>query len=268
MDPSSGVSLLICSILAHASSEVRAPFGVCSLVADVIMSIDLNETLRNNLDGVRGAIRAACERSGRDPREVTLVAVTKYAQPEWIRGLYDLGCREFGESRPQQLVQRAAQFPGDVRWHLIGHLQRNKAALVWPVASWLHSVDSVRLAERLGEVAAQLPARPSILLEVNVSGEASKDGFSPEELQSAWPKLHSLPLQITGLMTMAPESDDPQAARPVFRQLRQLRDALQTERPLPQLSMGMSGDFEVAIEEGATLVRVGSRLFEGLAATT
>lgn len=228
------------------------------------MTIDLNETLRNNLDAVQDALRAACERSGRDPRDVTLVAVTKSAQLEWIQRLYELGCRDFGESRPQQLVQRATQLPGDVRWHLIGHLQRNKAALVWPAAAWLHSVDSVRLAEKLSELVARLPARPSLLLEVNVSGEASKDGFSPEELRSAWPHLQSLSLPLVGLMTMAPASDDPQAVRPVFRQLRQLRDELQTHSQLPHLSMGMSGDFEVAVEEGATLVRVGSRLFEGL----
>jgi pyridoxal phosphate enzyme (YggS family) len=228
----------------------------------------LKPQLASNLESIQKAIHAACQRCGRGPDDVTLVAVTKYAELEWIRGLYELGLRDFGESRPQQLVQRAALFPGDVRWHLIGHLQRNKAGSVWPVATWLHSVDSVRLANRLGEIAASSERRPSILLEVNVSGEASKDGFAPDDLRSAWPQLRTLPLQIAGLMAMAPEADDSELARPVFQQLRALRDKLHGDYPLPHLSMGMSGDFTVAIEEGATLVRVGSRLFAGLGSTT
>jgi pyridoxal phosphate enzyme (YggS family) len=225
----------------------------------------LHDVLSRNWESVQADMAAACRRAGRHPATVTLVAVTKYAEPDWMHGLYELGCRDFGEARPQQLVQRTALFPPDVRWHLIGHLQRNKAQQVWPAAAWLHSVDSLRLAQKLSDVARHSPHRPSILLEVNVSGEASKDGFSPEELTAAWQSLRGLAgLSIVGLMTMAPESDDPAAARPVFRGLRELRDALQPDLPLPHLSMGMSGDFAVAIEEGATLVRIGSRLFRGL----
>jgi hypothetical protein len=228
--------------------------------------VTLSATLSRNLADVCGRIEAACERTGRNPADVTLVGVTKYAQPEWIRGLYDLGCRDFGESRPQQLVQRAAEFPRDVRWHLIGHLQRNKAAAVWPHAAVVHSVDSLRLIDKLDEAAATSIERPPILLEVNVSGEASKDGFSPNELCIAWPEIRMrTALDIAGLMTMAPEGDDPEAARPVFRALRALRDKLRDpSHGLRELSMGMSGDFEVAIEEGATLVRIGSALFEGV----
>ena len=229
------------------------------------------ETLARNLEDVRRRIAAASERAGRSAREILFVAVTKSATVEWMRGLYELGCRDFGESRPQQLVQRAAQLPADVRWHLIGHLQRNKAALVWPVASWLHSVDSQRLIDCLTKIARTSMHRPAVLLEVNVSGEAAKDGFAPERLRFAWPELpHTSSLDIQGLMTMAPLSDDPESARTVFRALRMFRDELRgvagDSAALPQLSMGMSGDFEVAIEEGATIVRVGSRLFEGLEA--
>jgi len=231
---------------------------------DSLVTSALLDTLAHNLDAVCARIRAACERSDRAVNDVTLVAVTKSAEPAWIEGLYGLGCRDFGESRPQQLVQRASQFPRDVRWHLIGHLQRNKAALVLPIAAWLHSIDSLRLIEKLHDLAKTSEQQQPLLLEVNVSGEAAKDGFAPEELRAAWSQWNGKPpLPISGLMTMAPLSDDPETARQVFRRLRQLRDELSTSS-LPLLSMGMSGDFEVAIEEGATLVRIGSALFEGL----
>ncbi|OYW20369.1 MAG: YggS family pyridoxal phosphate enzyme [Planctomycetales bacterium 12-60-4] len=199
---------------------------------------------------------------------MTLVAVTKYAELDWVRGLYDLGLRDFGESRPQQLVERAAQLPADIRWHLIGHLQRNKAAMVLPHVTWLHSVDSVRLARQISTDAGKLSLSARVLLEVNVSGEEAKDGFAPQDLRSAWGELRTLPhVQVDGLMTMAPLSEDVETSRPVFRALKQLGEELQQvpgSPPLPQLSMGMSGDFEVGIEEGATLVRIGSALFEGL----
>src|SRR5690606_23309001 len=174
-----------------------------------------------------------------------------------------------GESRPQQLIERAAALPAGIEWHLIGHLQRNKVRAVLPHAALIHSVDSLRLAERISDIAGQLSLTPRVLLEVNVSGEASKDGFDAGQLQSDWPTLRALPnLQIAGLMTMAPVSDDPQDARPTFQGLRNLRDTLLSDAvddpALSELSMGMSGDFEIAVEEGATLVRIGSALFEGL----
>ena len=244
----------------------------------------LLQTLGDNLTALRLRMAAACLSCGRDLNSVQLIAVTKYAQPEWIEGLISLGLTQFGENRPQQLAERQARWP-QLQWHLIGHLQRNKVKTVLGTTALTHSVDSLRLAERLAEESVQwnrLPAGHSsdqttgwkplplpILCEVNVSGEASKDGFDPADLRASWDQLVALPgLEVRGLMTMAPLSDDPAAARPVFARLRHLRDELQLRSPdsvkLPDLSMGMSGDFEIAIQEGATLIRVGSRLFEGL----
>ena len=233
------------------------------------MTINLTDELSKNLHRVRDRIAAACARAGRAPDEVTLIAVTKYAQLDWARGLIDLGVTDLGESRPQQLVARAEQLPPHVRWHQIGHLQRNKADMLLPVVERIHSVDSLRLVEHLAKSASKLGCRPRLLLEVNVSGESSKDGFVIEELFATWPLiLEHDSLAIDGLMTMAPLEDDPAAARPAFRGLRELRDRLREASGgrclLPDLSMGMSGDFEIGIEEGATLIRVGSSLFEGL----
>lgn len=226
---------------------------------------EIRRQLNANLAHVRSRIQIASSSVNRDPDSVTLVAVTKYARPEWIEGLVELGVSDFGENRPQQLAERQARWP-QVRWHLIGHLQRNKVKPMLGVASLIHSVDSLRLAERISESAN---ASQPILLEVNISGEESKDGFTKESLLHEWEQLIALPqLRIDGLMTMAPLASDPEAARPVFRDLRVLRDQLRersgNQVSLNQLSMGMSGDFEVAIQEGATFVRVGSRLFEGL----
>lgn len=228
------------------------------------MSAALLDTLRRHLAAVQQGIATACVQAGRPTDSVQLVAVSKYAELEAVRGLYELGHRDFGESRPQQLVERARQLPADIRWHLIGHLQRNKVALVLPYVTLIHSVDSQRLLEQIDRDAAKLNLSPRVLLEVNVSGEVSKDGFAPDELRTAWPQLLTYPhVQIMGLMTMAPLLDDPQAARPFFARLRELRDELATaDHPLPTLSMGMSGDYAAAIAEGATVVRVGSRLFE------
>lgn len=225
----------------------------------------LLDTLRQNIAAVRDRMAEACRVAGRSPESVQLIAVTKYAKLEWIEGLIALGLDQFGENRPQQLIERQARWPL-ARWHLIGHLQRNKAKSVVGLATLIHSVDSWRLAERLSEVAVE---RVPILCEVNISGEESKDGFTQADLRAAWKQLIELPgIEIRGLMTMAPLSEEQESARPVFAQLRELRDELQSlsgERlSLSELSMGMSGDFEVAIQEGATQIRVGSRLFEGL----
>jgi pyridoxal phosphate enzyme (YggS family) len=237
------------------------------------MSSNLVSTLQANLNRVRERIDAACARAGRTPDEITLVAVTKYAALDWVRVLIDLGVLDLGESRPQQLVSRAQDLPKEIRWHMIGHLQRNKVDLLLPVVNRLHSVDSVRLLQAIDKEAkkqqSNIAVIPRVLLEVNVSGEKSKDGFDPSELQSAWPEICRLDsFAIEGLMTMAPLSEDVDSARTVFRSLRLLRDQLvdaySGHLKLPDLSMGMSGDFEIGIEEGATLVRVGSSLFEGL----
>jgi len=222
-------------------------------------------TLSHRLDSLRRSVTDACRRADRDPADVRLVAVTKYAPLDAVRELVELGHREFGESRPQQLVERASLF-GDVAlsWHLIGPLQRNKARKVLPLAAMIHSADNLRLLETLDRLATELDLTPRVLIEVNISGETSKQGFSIDQLRRDWPQILQLArLDVAGFMTMAPYSEEAETSRPVFRSLRQLRDELaSSSRPLPELSMGMSGDYRVAIEEGATIVRVGSALFE------
>ena len=233
------------------------------------MSNEIRDRLIGNLKTVRERIDSACVRSNRLASQVTLVAVTKYAQMEWVNELVGLGVHDLGEARPQQLISRAGQCPRDIRWHLIGHLQRNKADDVLPVSHLIHSVDSIRLFDQIIRSASKLNRSSRLLLEVSVSGEASKDGFDPAELLAAWPRMKSCEtIEVCGLMTMAPLDTDAEAARPVFRRLRELRDRLRDDAggrwAMPDLSMGMSGDFEVAIEEGATLVRIGSSVFAGL----
>jgi pyridoxal phosphate enzyme (YggS family) len=222
--------------------------------------------IAENLARIRARIDAACRRSGRDPSDVLLLAVTKSARLEWIEALVALGVRDLGESRPQQLLERAERIGAPVRWHLVGHLQRNKVRKVLPVAQCLHSIDSLPLAMRIDDLSTELGLRPRLLLEANVSGEASKDGFTPEQLADDWAALRALShVEVAGLMTMAPFSEEPEDSRIPFRRLRELRDrltALPGSPPLVELSMGMSGDFEVAIEEGATMIRVGTSLFE------
>lgn len=227
------------------------------------------EVISRNLNEVRHAIEAACTRASRSPEDVQLVAVTKYADLDWVRGLIEAGQHHLGESRAQQMCQRVKELPDDIHWHMIGHLQRNKVDMVVPVTELIHSIDSLRLLRKIDSSAAVAGKRQRVLLEVNVSGEEAKDGFAPTELSNHWPELLNLQnVDIQGLMTMAPRVDDPESTRPFFRQLREFRDELvdhsEGRLGLPELSMGMSGDFEIAIEEGATQVRIGSRLFGGL----
>ncbi len=222
--------------------------------------------LADRLARVRGRIADAARRAGRDPAGVTLVAVTKTVSPEIAGIAAELGGLDLGENRPQELWKKAAAVPA-ARWHLIGHLQRNKIDRTVPLATLIHSVDSIRLLEALAAFGAKRGTPVPLLLEVNCSRESAKGGYSPEELPALGERLPSLPgVSVQGLMTMAAYSDDPEAARPAFAELRRLRDALRTRTglELPHLSMGMSGDFEVAVEEGATLVRIGTTLFEGL----
>lgn len=231
----------------------------------------MSDRLTSNWTAVQAEIAAACVRANRPVDSVRLVAVTKYAEMDWVRGLVALGQTTLGENRPQQLIERAGMLSG-AEWHLIGHLQRNKVRAVLPFASCIHSIDSLKLLARIGEIAGELGLTPRVLLEVNVSGEESKDGFSAETVRADWPQIQAVEnVTVAGLMTMAPLTDDPQTARPVFRRLRELRDELQASAQpgiaLSELSMGMSGDFAVAIEEGSTMVRVGSRLFEGVSPT-
>lgn len=231
-------------------------------------------TLKRNLEDISQRIDAACERAGRARSEVRAIAVTKYAELEWVRELIQLGWTTLGEARPQQLVERAKHFQTEldspsVNWHLIGHLQRNKVRSILPKVEVIHSVDSLRLLERIEFLAADTGTRPRVLLEVNIVEDADKDGFSVANLLEEWPKLADRSrVQIDGLMTMAPHTNDESLIRQTFSTLRELRDRLRDQssptHPLPELSMGMSGDFEYAIEEGSTMVRIGSALFEGL----
>lgn len=224
------------------------------------------ETIAQNLQQVRECIAQAAARAGREAEEVTLVAVTKYAEPEWVQALTTMHT-VFGESRPQQLAERVPQFGKSVQWHLIGQLQRNKVRAMLPLCHLIHSVDSLRLLDRIQLIASELELRPGVLLQANVSGESSKAGFTPDELRSICDEIAKYDsVLVAGLMTMAPATTNPESTRAVFGSLRELRDELVSGRELtlPELSMGMSGDFEVAIEEGATIVRVGSRLFDGL----
>jgi PLP dependent protein len=226
---------------------------------------ELSAVLCERVAAVRGRVAAACARSRR-PDDVALVAVTKSVSARVAAVLPALGVNDLGESRPQELWKKAAAIP-TARFHLIGHLQRNKLDRTVPMCALLHSVDSERLLVALNEFGVTRGVPVPVLLEVNCSREGAKGGFAPEALPTLADTL--LPLtgvRVDGLMTMAAYSDDPQAARPSFVELRTLRDALRarTGLPLPHLSMGMSGDFEVAVEEGATLVRIGTTLFEGL----
>lgn len=248
----------------------------------------VNAILEANLQKVQARIAAACARAGRSPADVRLVAVTKYVGVEIIRALHSLGAIEMGENRVQQLAARAEALAqgdpadgasgsrgggpaiGPIRWHMIGHLQRNKVRLALRWSRFIHSVDSTRLADEISKQAAalEIPA-VDVLIEVNVSGEASKEGVAAAEVEALARHVCGLPhVQLRGLMTMAPHANNPEDARPCFRKLRECRDRLLADGALPadgrQLSMGMSGDFEVAVEEGATLVRIGSTLYEGI----
>ena len=232
-------------------------------------------TLEANLRAVQKRIAAAASRAGRDPAEITLVAVSKTQSPQTIRVAYDLGLRDFGENRAEEAEAKVDELPEDITWHMIGHIQSRKAKRVSSLFSVIHSVDSVKLARRLDRLGTEGGEPIPVLLEFNVSGEASKYGFDAERwaedtgqrstVLAAVKEILALPhLQLHGLMTMAPIVTDPEEARPVFVRLRQLRDGLAEAFPSAgwhHLSMGMTDDFEVAIEEGATLVRVGRAIF-------
>ncbi len=233
--------------------------------------MNLAQRIAENVQQVRERIAAAAARSGRMGEEIRLVAVTKYVGAAEARALVEAGCRDLGESRPQELWRKAEELAGQqVRWHMIGHLQRNKLARTLPLASLIHSGDSLRLLEAIDAENQSRAAAPSpVLLEVNVSGDATKHGFAPAELEGLAESLARLRgIDLRGLMAMAGREASLDDARREFAQMRALRDRLRTawggRWKLDELSMGMSGDYEAAIEEGATLVRVGSALFEGL----
>ena len=223
-----------------------------------------------NLADVQGRIAAAATQAGRRPEAVRLVAVTKYVDADMTRMLVDAGCRDLGEARPQQLWDKAAALADlGIRWHLIGHLQRNKVRRTLPLVHLLHSGDSLRLLEEVDAERASQPAPLPVLLEVNVSGDAAKHGFAPDDVAPLAEALTKLThLDVRGLMCMAGLEGNAADARREFAALRDLRDRLRREwsgrYTLDELSMGMSGDFEAAVAEGSTLVRVGSALFAGL----
>ena len=225
--------------------------------------------ISENVAEVRGRMAAAAARAGRKAEAVQLVAVTKYVGLDEIRALVAAGCTDLGESRPQQLWDRAVALRDlPVRWHIIGHIQRNKVERTLPLVVMIHSLDSLRLAEAIDTAAGKLDQTVPVLLEVNVSREPAKHGFVPEEIEPLLPQLTALKhIEIRGLMCMAGLEGGGDEARRDFAAVRTLRDRLQAGCPegvrLDELSMGMSGDYEIAIEEGATIVRVGSALFEG-----
>ena len=213
---------------------------------------------------VRENIARAAEKSGRRPEDIELIAISKTHPPESIRVVAETGQTLFGESRVQEARAKIPLLPGRLRWHFIGHLQKNKIRAALGMFELFHSVDSLETARQFQRIAEEEGMRPKVLLEVNVAGEASKFGFSPVAARLAVEDLLALDrLDIAGLMAMAPLAAEAEHSRPYFQELRELRDELQTEAGLglPHLSMGMSGDYEVAVEEGATLVRVGSAIF-------
>jgi hypothetical protein len=220
--------------------------------------------LADNLEKVQQRIRAACDRAGREPNSVTLLAVTKNQPPEAVSAAAKLGLNFFGESKVQEARAKMPLCSGKLRWHFIGHLQSNKCRDAVALFEMIQSVDSLALAQEISRRADQAARRLPVLLEVNVASEASKFGYQPERLLAELKELGTLPrLEIQGLMTVPPWSADPEAVRPHFCRLRELKERceLALSAPLPHLSMGMSGDFELAIEEGATIVRIGTALF-------
>jgi pyridoxal phosphate enzyme (YggS family) len=217
-----------------------------------------------NLADIQQRIDAACAHSGRGPRSVTLLAVSKGQPPEAVRAAAAAGQALYGENKVQEAKAKIPLCPGRLHWHLIGHLQSNKCRDAVHFFEMIHSVDSVALAEELQKWCDKAAKTMPVLLEVNLAGESTKFGFKPDQVLGALEPINALPrLEVHGLMTIAPYTPTPEKVRPIFRQLRELKEACEQKlgAPLPQLSMGMSGDFEVAVEEGSTLVRIGTALF-------
>ncbi len=215
---------------------------------------------------IRAEADAAARSAGRDPAEVTVLAVSKTFPAAMIAELYEAGIRAFGESRIPELAGKAAELPGDIEWHFIGRLQANKVRKAVMLAHMIHSVDSIPLLLRIDRIAGEEKATPCFLLEVNVSGENSKGGFAPAALEEAVRCAADCRFaRFAGLMTMAPYEADEAELAAIFEALRLERDSLEKKLscPLPVLSMGMSGDYKIAIQHGSTLVRVGTAIFGG-----
>jgi pyridoxal phosphate enzyme (YggS family) len=222
------------------------------------------KNLAVNLDRVLAQISDAARKARRSPGDVQLVAISKTHDADKIRAVHDLGQRIFGESRVQEARAKIPELPSSLRWHFVGHLQKNKIRHALPLFELFHSVDQVDLARDMNRIAEEEGMHPRVLLEVNVAGEGSKFGFQPVKLRQDMEALLALPrLSIEGLMTIPPLAEQAEGSRKYFVDLRELRDRLETEfqMKLPHLSMGMTNDFPVAVEEGATLVRVGTAIF-------
>ena len=221
-------------------------------------------SIAENLERVREQIAQAAAKAGRAVEDIELVAITKTHPVEKVREAIEVGQTLFGESRVQEARAKIPELPSNTRWHFVGHLQKNKIRHALPLFEMIHSVDSLVLAQDIDRIAEEEGLHPRVLLEVNMAGEGSKFGFSSEKLHDQMEELLALPrLSILGLMTIPPAAEEAEKSRKYFVQLRELRDRLQTEFrvDLAQLSMGMTQDFPVAIEEGATLVRVGTAIF-------
>lgn len=222
--------------------------------------------IKENLDRVQENIRNACARAGRKEEEVTLIAVSKTKPVSMLEEAYALGVRDFGENKVQELVDKAGQLPKDIRWHMIGHLQRNKVKYIIDKVYLIHSVDSLRLAEEISKEAVKHGVTANILIEVNVAGEESKFGVSPEDAPGLIEEISGLPaIQVRGLMTIAPFVENAEDNRIIFNALLKLYVDISRKNidnvHMDFLSMGMTGDYEVAVEEGATFVRVGTGIF-------
>lgn len=222
--------------------------------------------IKENLEEVEARITRACERSGRERSEVTLISVSKTKPVEMLQEAYDAGSRDFGENKPQEIREKYPQLPTDIRWHMIGHLQRNKIKYIIDKVCMIHSVDSIRLAEAIDEEAKKHWIVMPVLIEVNVAEEESKFGVHLDEVESLIRQISELSnIQVQGLMTIAPFTENAEDNRIYFRKLRNLyvdiKDKNIDNVNMCNLSMGMTGDYEVAVEEGATMVRVGTGIF-------
>ncbi|NWL86797.1 MULTISPECIES: YggS family pyridoxal phosphate-dependent enzyme [unclassified Paenibacillus] len=222
-------------------------------------------SLQDRIQHVEERIKAACDRSGHNRNDVNIVAVTKYVSVEMTQTVLDHGILHIGENRPQNAIPKWEALQGRGTWHFIGHLQSRKVKDVVGKFKYIHSLDRISLAEEVDKRAAASGIEVLAFVQVNVSGESTKQGLEPGEVEAFLQEMERYPhIKVIGLMTMAPVEEDPELTRPVFRRLRELRDELNTKKvtrePMTELSMGMSGDFEIAIEEGATWVRLGTIL--------
>ncbi len=222
--------------------------------------------IHTNIESVKSNIRIACEKAGKDENDITLIAVSKTKPISMIQEAYAYGCRDFGENKVQELVDKFEVLPKDIHWHMIGHLQRNKVKYLIGKVSMIHSVDSLRLAEEISKEAIKKQTYVSILIEINIGNEESKFGAKPEDAEMLIHSISKLPnIEIKGLMTVAPYTDDSELNRQYFMKLRDLSVDIKSKNidnvSMNVLSMGMSGDYSVAIQEGANFVRVGTGIF-------